>query len=244
MLYRMITGRLPIEKYHPACNFNPDLDEPWDEFIRRAIASEVKDRFANADEMIKAFETLCYHWAEKKESICRVEPNAFFQKQTTRNLSVKLRSNGIKVRPRHARTMFSIDHLWRSLTPVNNDFRVNEDETITDKATGLLWQRSGCQYPLTWHQAKEYIQQLNKNSFAERCTWRLPTVNELMSLLTETSHSAVLCIEPVFDQKQKWLWSCDRQSFMSAWYVSLDLGFVYWQDFSAYYYVRAVCEDN
>jgi hypothetical protein len=28
---------------------------------------------------------------------------------------------------------------------------------------------------------------------------------------------------------------------MAAWYVSADMGFVSWQDFSAYYYVRGVC---
>ena len=26
-----------------------------------------------------------------------------------------------------------------------------------------------------------------------------------------------------------------------AWFVSIDLGFVFWQDFTCHYYVRAVC---
>jgi hypothetical protein len=32
----------------------------------------------------------------------------------------------------------------------------------------------------------------------------------------------------------------DRRSFIAAWYVSIDMGYVAWQDFTAYYHVRAV----
>jgi serine/threonine-protein kinase len=64
-----------------------------------------------------------------------------------------------------------------------------------------------------------------------------------MSLLTPTPHGLDFCIEPVFDHRQKTLWSADRRSFSAAWSVSIDLGFVGWQDFSAGCYVRAVCSD-
>ena len=57
-------------------------------------------------------------------------------------------------------------------------------------------------------------------------------------------HGEDFCMEPVFDTRQKWLWSCDRRSYMAAWYVNADMGFVSWQDFSAYYYVRGVCDDT
>ena len=63
-----------------------------------------------------------------------------------------------------------------------------------------------------------------------------------MSLLTATAHGEDFCMEPIFDSHQRALWSCDRRSFTAAWYVSVDLGFVAWQDFSAYFYVRAVSD--
>jgi hypothetical protein len=63
-----------------------------------------------------------------------------------------------------------------------------------------------------------------------------------MSLLTETPHGEDYCLEPVFDRRQKQLWSCDRRSFIAAWFVSADMGFVWWQDFSAFYHVRAVSD--
>ena len=49
-----------------------------------------------------------------------------------------------------------------------------------------------------------------------------------------------LCIEPLFDPHQTTLWSCDRRSYMAAWYASLKLGFIGWHDFSARHFVRAV----
>jgi serine/threonine-protein kinase len=84
------------------------------------------------------------------------------------------------------------------------------------------------------------VEQLNETQFSDYRDWRLPTIAELMTLLTEVPQGEDYCIEPIFDQTQKWLWSCDRRSFTAAWYVSSDMGYVAWQDFSGYYYVRAV----
>lgn len=49
------------------------------------------------------------------------------------------------------------------------------------------------------------------------------------------------CIAPLFDRRQKSLWTSDRRSRLAAWYVSVDLGFVAWQDITCFYHVRAVC---
>jgi serine/threonine-protein kinase len=69
----------------------------------------------------------------------------------------------------------------------------------------------------------------------------MPTVDELTTLLGETPHGADFCIDPVFDPTQLRLWSCDRCSFISAWYVDAQLGFVHHLDFDAPFYARAVC---
>jgi serine/threonine-protein kinase len=103
-----------------------------------------------------------------------------------------------------------------------------------------MWQKAGSAFPLHWRNAKTYIEKINSEGFVGYTDWRLPTIAELMTLLTELPTGGDHCIEPIFDQEQKWIWSCDRRSFTAAWYVSTDLGFVAWQDFSAYFYVRAV----
>ena len=239
-LYRMLTGRLPSENVDPPSAFNQDLDQAWDSFIFQSIASDPRDRFNSARQMLSELEALNTAWQQRKESICQIaesNPDA-----EGKPVKLELRNHRTKIAPREAKRFFAVDDLWRPAEYVRNSFKPNPDDTIGDQATGLVWQQKGSEYPLTWHQAHEYIEKLNQQHFAGRKTWRLATVDELMSLLTETPHGEDFCIEPIFDQRQTALWSCDKRSFTAAWCVSVDMGFVWWQDFSAYYYVRAVSD--
>jgi serine/threonine-protein kinase len=240
-LYRMLTGRLPAETVEPPSAFNPDLDQTWDSFIAQSIAFDPQDRFNSARQMLSELEALDTAWQQRKEGICQIaESNLGAEGRPVR---LELRNHRAKIAPRAAKPFFAIDDLWRPVEYVRNSFEPRPDDTIMDQTTGLVWQQKGSEYPLTWHQAHEYIEKLNQQRFARRNNWRLATVAELMSLLTETPHGEDFCIEPIFDQRQTALWSCDKRSFTAAWYVSLDMGFVWWQDFSAYYYVRAVSEE-
>jgi len=83
-----------------------------------------------------------------------------------------------------------------------NDFVDNGDATVTDRATGLMWQRSGSQRSLTIKRATSYIRKLNKSRFAGYSDWRLPSIDELASLLRD-GRTTGSCIDPVFDTKQK-----------------------------------------
>ena len=240
-LYRMLTGRLPEENPAPPSSFNPDLDNSWDRFIACSIAVQPEDRYSSAPEMHRELDALEEAWQQRKEHICRVTESRLLPEKPVSSEQFKLRSQPIKVNPQNAHRFFSIDKLWRPLTYLQNRFEPDLPAgTITDHATGMIWQQSGSIYPMNWQQAQRYILQLNRDRFGKRTTWRLPTIDELISLLTETPHGEDYCIEPVFDLQQKSLWSSDRRSFTAAWYVSVDMGFVSWQDFSAFHYVRGV----
>ena len=244
MFYRMLTGTLPIDSYKTLSESNPDLDANWDAFLAKAIAQERDARFTSANEMLKALDALRIAWEEKKDKVCEM-PIENVSNHSTQTVSDRgLRKDGVKVRPKDARRVFGTDDRWRPAQYVTNDFHVNGDGTVTDRATGLTWQQAGSDFPMTWHEACDYVEALNHKSFAKRGNWRLPTINELMTLLTDVPRAGDLCIEPVFDQNEKWLWSCDRRSFVAAWYVSADMGYISWQDFSCYYYVRAVSSDT
>ena len=149
----------------------------------------------------------------------------------------------MKIDPRRAKTVFGLDELWKPLQYHQPDFRTTRADAIADTVTGLTWQRSGSAYRLTWHEAQGYIAHLNAQRFAGRRQWRLPTVDELASLLREVPHGTDLCIAPIFEPKQRFLWSADRRSFTAAWFVNVELGFVGWQDFGGHHYVRAVCPE-
>jgi serine/threonine protein kinase len=238
VLYRMLTGSLPYPESIPPSRVNPDLDESWDEFIARSVDAEPSRRFASADAMLAGLEHLDYTWQQRKERMCALgEPRP--RRQETRKRHP--RHLPLKTDPRHGRAVFGLDELWRPLEYRQSEFRADTAELITDPDAGLTWQRSGSAYQMTWRQAHRYIAYLNGQQFAGCRQWRLPTVDELISLLREVPHGTDLCIAPIFDLRQRSLWSADRRSFTAAWYVNGELGFVGWQDFSGYHCVRAVC---
>lgn len=240
-LYRMLTGILPDGKAVAPCKLNPDIDETWDQFIKKATARKPEDRFYSAKEMLKNLEDIYGEWKRKKDMICSLPEEVLPEHKITGVKDLKLRDYCIKTGVCNASEIFGTDNLWRPSSYIINDFEQKELETVSDKTTGLLWQQSGSEYPMTWDKAHAYIEKLNEIAYGGRNNWRLPTIDELMSLLARTPRGKEYCIEPLFDQNKKWLWSCDRRSFISAWYVSVDLGFVSWQDFTAYYYVKGVC---
>jgi hypothetical protein len=89
-----------------------------------------------------------------------------------------------------------------------NDFVDNGNGTITDRATGLMWQKSGSSRTKKWNRAQTYVMQLNKDRFAGYLDWRLPTIEELASLVERRKIDGVH-IDPLFDKKQKTCWSSD-----------------------------------
>ncbi len=241
MFYRMLTGELPGSK-KKASRINELLDSTWDLFLNRAKAVQQEDRFPDAGTMLDSLADLKDHWEKSKEKTC-----SFLGLETSSNeknkpvAKIALRKRPLKTSPGQGRKRFRLDTLWRPEHYIVNDFIEDRNNTVIDKACGLIWQQSGSDYPLNWKKAHDYIQMLNARKEAGRTTWRLPTMDELMSLLTEVKILEEYCIAPIFDRNKKWLWSVDKRSFMAAWYVSIDLGFVGWQDLTCYNYVRAVC---
>jgi serine/threonine protein kinase len=243
VLHRMLTGTLPQPGGAAPSALNADLDTAWDRFIGTALAVRSADRFSSAKQMLAELDDLQARWEGKKQQICRL-PTIDIE-QGTRSPGrpqprPALRRDCVKVDPRRARTLFGLDELWRPKQFFSATNVGVEGSTVSDAATGLTWQLSGSEIPMDWHRAGEYVQGLNTARWGGSRQWRLPTIDELATLLTEAPQGAGHCIQPVFDPTQRWLWSCDRRSFTAAWYVSVDLGFVAWQDFSARYYVRAV----
>jgi serine/threonine protein kinase len=241
MLYRMLTGCLSKTLPAPVSRTNPDLDENWDQFLFKAISPKPRDRFSSAGQMLDALTILEADWVTRKERTCalvdnrRAEPSAKSGPDCLRP-----RKEPIRIRPGEARAFFDLDDLWRPRQYIAHRFHGLDGHEVLDESTGLIWQQAGSPYPLPWKQAKAYVRNLNGAQSNTFSSWRLPTVDELMSIVTRPSQGLDLCMEPVFDPSQKWLWSADKRSFTAAWYLSMDLGFVSWQDKTGYYYVKGV----
>jgi hypothetical protein len=69
-----------------------------------------------------------------------------------------------------------------------NDFHDNGDGTITDRATGLMWQQADSGTRYNWEQALAYACGLRLGGYTD---WRLPNAKELQSLVDYTRAPAV-----------------------------------------------------
>lgn len=113
---------------------------------------------------------------------------------------------------------------------------------IADYATNLIWQHSSPSTPLTWNEAHAYIQQLNSRHYGGYADWRLPTIEELASLLEPAKSSRHLYLDPIFGTTQLWCWSADPVALADghAWYVSFSSGGMQPHEMQASAFVLAV----
>jgi hypothetical protein len=130
------------------------------------------------------------------------------------------------------------------------------EKLIIDHTTGLMWQQSGSDDSIpvegtrsndeNWKpifEVQEHIQILNKELFGGFDDWRLPTLEEAMSLLEPKENEYGLYIYQAFDQKQLWIWTTDENSAGRPWNVSFQYCKFELIDFRfshSYPYVRVV----
>ncbi len=122
----------------------------------------------------------------------------------------------------------------------SNNYELQHDgKVVFDKASGLMWQQSGSDKDITYKKAKSYIMALNRQSFTGYSDWRLPTLEEAMSLMEPKKNSDNLYIDSRFDSKQQWIWTSDFYGASSAWVVGFgDGGCSFIGFLSDYYYVN------
>ncbi|HVM49110.1 MAG TPA: DUF1566 domain-containing protein, partial [Candidatus Acidoferrum sp.] len=82
-----------------------------------------------------------------------------------------------------------------------NDFHDNDDGTVTDRATGLVWSKADSGKGMNWKDALAWVQARNAENYLGHNDWRLPSVKELQSIVDyarspDTSSSGA--IDPVF----------------------------------------------
>jgi len=121
-----------------------------------------------------------------------------------------------------------------------NNFVANGDETITDKATGLMWSTNDSQKGLDWKNALVYAKDSKLAGYTD---WRLPNVKELQGIVdynyapgAKDSTLDSAAIDPIFnvseitnengDKDYPYFWSNTSARFQKgkpyyyAWYVA------------------------
>ena len=79
-----------------------------------------------------------------------------------------------------------------------NNFISNDNGTVSDLATGLMWQESDSMKGMNWEEALKYADNLNLGGYDD---WRLPNIKELQSIVDytrspDTSNSPA--VNPIF----------------------------------------------
>lgn len=80
-----------------------------------------------------------------------------------------------------------------------NQYIDNKDGTITDAATGLMWQKSDSRQGMNWENAIMYAENLKLGGYND---WRLPNAKELQSIVDYSRSpqtSGTAAIDPVFE---------------------------------------------
>ena len=147
-----------------------------------------------------------------------------------------LRTEPANVCRSKARELFNVNGQYRPQAPVCNRLEIGE-HLVKDASTGLTWSREASRFPLNCAEAAGYIERLNEQSAHGIDCWRLPTVNELLSLLADGDVAPL----PLDDGLPvHWFWSCDKHGKHESWYVNMDMGYAGVQDVNCLNHVRAV----
>lgn len=116
-----------------------------------------------------------------------------------------------------------------------------DNTVVIDYACKLMWQQGGSPDVMDYQGAKKYVERLNAEGFAGYRDWRLPTLEEAMSLVEKEKRNGDLNIAPHFGAVQRTIWTADAESRFRYWVVYFYDGYCYPNDgrFKSYY-VRAV----
>ena len=93
-----------------------------------------------------------------------------------------------------------------------NDSVDNGDGTVTDRVTGLMWEKGGSSSEVLYYKAQYRVKRLNKEKYLGYEDWRIPTIEELCSLLEPKVNEKGQHINALFKLKQKTCWSSDYYS--------------------------------
>lgn len=126
---------------------------------------------------------------------------------------------------------------------MENRFTDNGDNTITDSKTGLTWMKEDDGKERNHKDAIAYCE--NNEAKLPGEGWRLPTVEELFSLIDFSRHHPAM--DPMFKVPEyPWYWSSTPYAYGSgsAWVVYFDDGSVGWGSIGSECCVRPVRQNS
>jgi hypothetical protein len=125
-------------------------------------------------------------------------------------------------------------------------FEATGDNLVQDRATGLIWTKNSCpsDFPLSWQEALDFVEQMNKEAQYGRSDWRMPNRRELRTLIDHSARKPALTSgHPFKNIFLGWFWTSTTAAIATgyAWYVHLEGGRMFYGNKDGYYWIWPVC---
>jgi hypothetical protein len=98
---------------------------------------------------------------------------------------------------------------------------------VIDQRTALMWQRGGIDIG-SIRQIQRSIEALNRERFAGYGDWRLPTLEEAMSLMEPVRNFKGLHLHPGFSKEQPFIFVAAQRKPGGYWFVDFKQGRAFW----------------
>jgi len=100
-------------------------------------------------------------------------------------------------------------------------------DIIVDTRTGLMWQRSGLDITSS-RSLNRQLEQLNKEGLHAHHDWRLPSVEEAMSLMQPEANIKDIHLDTNFSKEQPFIFTSARRTPGGYWFVDYKHGRIFW----------------
>jgi hypothetical protein len=105
--------------------------------------------------------------------------------------------------------------------------RTDDERVVVDERTMLMWQRGGLDIT-SIRSLEKSIKELNEKGFAGYSDWRLPTLEEAMSLMEPVPNAKGMHLHPCFSKEQPFIFVAAQRKPGGHWFVDFKHGRAFW----------------
>ncbi len=102
-----------------------------------------------------------------------------------------------------------------------------DERTVIDMKTKLMWQRGGLDIHSIRHIRRD-IETVQEKGFAGYNDWRMPTIEEAMSLMENEPNEKTMHLHPCFSKNQPFIFVEARRKPGGYWFVDYKQGRAFW----------------
>ena len=119
-----------------------------------------------------------------------------------------------------------------------------KDDLVFDSKNKIIWNKSGSKGILKYNETQDWIDDLNNNRYCGFNNWRLPTIEEILSLINpENIKKNRSLLNSLFSDKLDIIWTGDKINKEKYWVLLTNRGTVHPYKLDDRAFVVPVCEE-